>query len=97
MEFELRYLKSAAFIREVSIATPAGKLASVGTVIQESAGQEWVWKGDFLLPLRADKVDLRVSYLPIQRVDTVPFDLEVGVAFGTPPTNPVLRWLKKFF
>jgi len=95
IEFELRYLKSAAFIREVSISTPAGKLASVGTVIQESSGQEWVWKGDFLLPLRGEKVDLTVSYLPIERVDTIPFDLTVGLAFGTPPSNPVLRWLKK--
>ncbi len=97
MEFELRCLKSAAFIREVSISTPAGKLASVGAGNQVSSGQEWLWRGDFLLPLRADKVNLTVSYLPIARVDQVPFDLTVGLAFGTPPSNSVMRWLKKKF
>ena len=96
LELELRYLKSAAFIRDVSIATPAGQLASVGTGSQVSSGDEWVWKGDFLLPPRASSVHLTVRYLPISKVETVPFDQTVGLAFGAPTTNPLFRWVKKF-
>lgn len=94
-QIELRYLKSTAYIRGVTLEAADGPLAAVQPGTQTSAGPEWAWRGDFRLPARGDKATLTIRYLPIDKVDTVPFDVTVGVAFGTPPSNPILRWLKR--
>jgi hypothetical protein len=94
-QIELRYLKSTAYVRGVTLDAANGALEVLHPGRQSSAGQEWSWRGDFKVPAGADQVTLTVRYLPIDKVQTVPFDATVGVAFGTPPSNPIVRWLRR--
>ena len=94
-EVELRYLKSTAYVRGVTLDADDGPMEVLHPGRQSSAGQEWSWRGDFKMPARGDQVTLTVRYLPIDKVETVPFDVTVGVAFGTPPSNPIVRWLRR--
>lgn len=93
---ELRYLKSAAYVSGVTVSGADGPLTLTGESGQASAGDEWVWRGRFVVPPRGEAGAISVRYLPIERVETIPFDLSAGLAFKPPPTNPILRWLKRY-
>lgn len=94
-QVELRYLKSTAYVRGVTLDADNGPMDVLHPGRQSSAGQEWSWRGDFKIPSHGDQVTLTVRYLPIDKVETVPYDVTVGVAFGTPPSNPIVRWLRR--
>lgn len=97
LQVELRYLKTAAYVKDVILATPAGSLPPAGKVTLGSSGEEWVWRGEFLLPPRGDRGTITVRYLPIEKVEAVPFDVTAGIGFNVPSRNPVVRWLKRVF
>jgi hypothetical protein len=110
LQLELRYLRNAALVRGVSVTSTAGRLPPARDPEQTAMGEEWVWRGEFVLPparpakpksskgaaAPQDTATISVGYLPIKRVEQVPFDITVGIGFKTPPANPLLRWLRRF-
>lgn len=93
---ELRCLKSAASIRNIYLTTTNGQLAAIDSPVQVGNDREWLWRGKFSVVGRVDKAWLSVRYLPVEKIETVPFDLSVGLAFQTPSRNPIARWLRRF-
>ena len=93
---ELRYLKSSARVIAATLNAPGLVLNEAPDVKLEASGEEWVRRSLFPMPPDAKTATLSVRFLPIEKMETVPFEVRNALAFGKITTNPILRWLKRF-